>query len=430
MAALMAVDEAIICACLPDYLSIYQWPQVIHRDPDNQIDCDDRVKKKILKIKRKKESDELIDACKAGLKYEGNIDGWTYGNTNPHPLTDNGISNGRMTMARRIPGTGNWRVGYSGDTRTTYKRPPTDCVIHKSVMQPYLKSVGKWPLKVEGLPDSYWHDGKPEAGRIRTSAPKLGGLMQGVDLSEFIPFFKARELLASRLQATRDEIAQWVSIGKDGGGLNAYRSPDKENLFTFAIRYFLKNDDYLTPLLVLWFLKDDIETFNPDTRYITRKALIGRWTMQCGGAVQAEVFIRDVRLPEYHPKDVRLTEYHPIVGEVDSEGELFRNGLFDLSEVRAVEESHGFTGQELDKSLGDAGIGNPRLGKYNTCDKFTISFVEQNPEKRFLAKRVLSDELTKRECFKSINFDEWWKGNPVFPPGKSGRPKGSKNPIK
>ena len=210
-------------------------------------------------------------------------------------------------------------------------------------------------------------DGKTEAGRIRTSVPKLGGLMQGVDLSQYISFFIAKELLKSRLQATSDEIAMWVCYGKDEGGLNAYiiRGGDNEpELFIFGTRKFLDaaekaekdykipRDDYISPLQILQFLRNDIEQFNPEKRYITRKALIGRWTMQCDGADQVEVFIRDVRLP----RGVLLAEHHPIAGCVNSEGELFRNGLFNLNEVREIEELHGFTGQELDKSLGDAGI--------------------------------------------------------------------------
>jgi len=44
MAALMAVVEAIIGDCLPDYLSIHQWVQLMHPDADNQIDRDDEVR--------------------------------------------------------------------------------------------------------------------------------------------------------------------------------------------------------------------------------------------------------------------------------------------------------------------------------------------------------------------------------------------------
>jgi hypothetical protein len=39
--ALMALDEAIIRGLLPDYLSIYQWAQLMHPGTDNQIDRDD-----------------------------------------------------------------------------------------------------------------------------------------------------------------------------------------------------------------------------------------------------------------------------------------------------------------------------------------------------------------------------------------------------
>ena len=103
MAALMSVVEA-IGDCLPDYLSIHQWVQLMHPDADNQIDRDDEVKSCLLRIKRKKESDDLIDACKAGLPYKGNIDGWTYGNTNPHPVIKKSIPN-MLLIFKSLPRT-------------------------------------------------------------------------------------------------------------------------------------------------------------------------------------------------------------------------------------------------------------------------------------------------------------------------------------
>jgi hypothetical protein len=52
-------------------------------------------------------------------------------------------------------------------------------------------------------------------------------------------------------------------------------------------------------------------------------------------------------------------------------------------------------------------IGNPRRGKYNACDLFALSFLQNNPKSRTWAKRVLRDKLYKHECFKSISFDNW-----------------------
>ena len=101
-------------------------------------------------------------------------------------------------------------------------------------------------------------------------------------MTAYIPYFVAKELLASRLQATPDEIAQWIFFGKDTGGLNAYRTKKFDNE-PKPFNFNDKIDDYISQLLSVWFLRNEIEKFTPDIRYITRKALVERWTMQCGG---------------------------------------------------------------------------------------------------------------------------------------------------
>jgi hypothetical protein len=43
----------------------------------------------------------------------------------------------------------------------------------------------------------------------------------------FIPYAKAAATLAEKLNATREEIAAWVWLGPNGGGLSAYQGvPD------------------------------------------------------------------------------------------------------------------------------------------------------------------------------------------------------------
>ena len=41
-------------------------------------------------------------------------------------------------------------------------------------------------------------------------------------MTKYISYFIAKELLKSQLKATPDEIAEWVSYGKENGELNAY----------------------------------------------------------------------------------------------------------------------------------------------------------------------------------------------------------------
>ena len=164
-------------------------------------------------------------------------------------------------------------------------------------------------------------------------------------MTKYISYFIAKELLKSQLIATPDEIAEWVSYGKENGGLNAYtirKFDDEPEPFIFGSQKFINAaqkakkddnislDDYISPLQSLWFLRNDIEQFNPNKRYITRKALIERWTLQCGGEVQAKRFIRD------EADNLRLPEDHPIVGAVESAGELFSMRDFYVNQALII----------------------------------------------------------------------------------------------
>jgi hypothetical protein len=98
------------------------------------------------------------------------------------------------------------------------------------------------------------------------------------DFSNFISYFEAKQYLEVKLHAAQDEIAQWVSIGAEKGGLNAYTINESENLSLFRFDPSkIINDDYIKPLKKLYFLPGDLEQFQPATRYITRSALIKRW---------------------------------------------------------------------------------------------------------------------------------------------------------
>ncbi|MEI6270544.1 MAG: hypothetical protein WCP01_16835 [Methylococcaceae bacterium] len=151
----MELFEAIKRNCLPDYLSILQWERLMYPDPDNRRDSEDHIKKRVLTLDRQIEHESLIAACKNGLPYQGDIKGWKWEwewGTNPYPSTDNGIFvRGESQVSAENIGIP-WEVCH-----------PCDCVIHKSVMQSYLKNKGKWPLQVEGLHDSWWTDDEQAA---------------------------------------------------------------------------------------------------------------------------------------------------------------------------------------------------------------------------------------------------------------------------
>ena len=152
---------------------------------------------------------------------------------------------------------------------------------------------------------------------------------------EYIAYPRAMKRLRERLGATPEEVAAWVFWGETHGGLVAYTNAnelDPPPRFHFI---HTMGDDYVSPLMACWFRRDDIETFEPDERYITGKALIERWGKD----------------PDIEPKafmlakieESRLLDMHPNCGGTRAtwpEQESFppmESGLFALSHIEAIE---------------------------------------------------------------------------------------------
>jgi hypothetical protein len=154
----------------------------------------------------------------------------------------------------------------------------------------------------------------------------------------FISYPRTKALLAQHLNASEEEIAQWISIGSENGGLDAYvdiHRQEDAHRFSFEHPKFYKDCDYITPLINLHFKNADIERFQPTTRFITGKALLKRWTGLYGHEGQAKENI--VR---------RLIARHPIAGAPENswdenETASILSALFDLSQIREIEEQDG-----------------------------------------------------------------------------------------
>lgn len=153
--------------------------------------------------------------------------------------------------------------------------------------------------------------------------------------ADYIPYPKALKLLSDRLNATREEIAAWVWMGPNEGGLAAYQNANElEHPPRFYFDYYM-DEDYLAPLMACWFLVDDVSKFQPADRFITGKALIERWGKQPG--IQPEAFIR-AKLAES-----RFLDVHPTLGGTrgsssdDGSFPPLETGLFALSQVKEIE---------------------------------------------------------------------------------------------
>ena len=170
---------------------------------------------------------------------------------------------------------------------------------------------------------------------------------------QYIACPKALMQLAERLNASPDELAAWVCVGPEHGGLAAYlkvNQLDPPPEFHFGPH---PGDDfeYLSPLMACWFRQDDVLNFSPTERYITGAALIDRWSKH---HVTVPVGFILAKIAES-----RLWDLHPIAGQTqggmpgnDAYPPLER-GLFARSEIEAIEET------DFDAGAADHPVKNP-----------------------------------------------------------------------
>lgn len=151
----------------------------------------------------------------------------------------------------------------------------------------------------------------------------------------YIAYPKALHQLRQRLKATPEELAAWIFMGPEKGGIAAYRNANELNSPPrFYFGHFM-GEDYLAPMMGCWFLAEDVEHFSPVDRYMTGQALIERWSAQAG--IVPKAFI------QAKIEESRLIDLHPIYGGTRgtiSEDEAFpplEAGLFVLAHIEAVE---------------------------------------------------------------------------------------------
>jgi hypothetical protein len=167
------------------------------------------------------------------------------------------------------------------------------------------------------------------------------------EASKFISYFEAKQHLAASLHATQDEIAQWVSIGANEGGLNAFPSNDSDQSpFSYKSREITNDDNYIKPLEKLGFFSNNIDRFIPTRRYITRSRLIERWVELYSIVDDSEYF--DVEEGHVHEaikffqermSESDCLEHHPISGIVNS-SEQSVSGLFDINDIQKIEATY------------------------------------------------------------------------------------------
>lgn len=158
----------------------------------------------------------------------------------------------------------------------------------------------------------------------------------------YVAYPEAMQQLVERLDATPEELAAWVLMGSESGGLSAYlniNESDPPPRFRYGQDDGIVGDDYLSPLMTCWFRVDEIAEFHPEHRYITGSALLKRWSNRPG--LHPAAFILE------KIEESRLLHVQPVCGmthaisTVDASCPSLTTGLFRLSEVEAI-EAEGF----------------------------------------------------------------------------------------
>lgn len=157
----------------------------------------------------------------------------------------------------------------------------------------------------------------------------------------YLPYPAALAKLRSRWSATPEELAAWIYCGPDAGGLAAYvhanelEPPPPFRFATGNPTELGADHEFVAPMMVCWFVADDIEGFQPVERFMLGRDLIARWSKFAG--VDPAAFIR-AKLMES-----RLDEAHPIYGGTRATFPDEQNfppmelGLYMLSDVETIE---------------------------------------------------------------------------------------------
>lgn len=191
----------------------------------------------------------------------------------------------------------------------------------------------------------------------------------------YISYPAAFKFLAEQLGASVEELAAWLWLGREDGGLTGYRNA---NEFTDPPEVrFLKDEpqDLFSLLGTCWFKKSDLEDFKPLHRFVSGKNLRERWEDNLG--IPVESFIR-AKIEESRLLDLSIL-FDSSSQDTSSNLETtqFDNVLFLIEHVEAIEtedmvinpalssivkESNQETLEEHYKKIGRLG-GNRRHGQ-------------------------------------------------------------------
>lgn len=158
-------------------------------------------------------------------------------------------------------------------------------------------------------------------------------------IESYLALPKALSQLQQRLESSVEEIAAWVFIGPDDGGIRAYT---KVNNLQSLSRFWFEPEmdpDYVSLLFNCWFSEKEIAEFEPTERFISGMALVDRWAEPLGDKARAYILAKVATGV--------LMDLHPVKGATNATAADLEDrpdvetGLFAMSEIEKVEQSEG-----------------------------------------------------------------------------------------
>ena len=164
---------------------------------------------------------------------------------------------------------------------------------------------------------------------------------------DYLAFPAALDRLSRRLDTSAEEIAAWVFMGPDEGGLRAFTKPRYSSEVS---RFWFQPEmdpDYESLLFNCWFSEAEIDSFEPSERFITGETLIVRWMDSIGDKAKGFIVAKVVA--------GELADLHPVKGATaatnsePSDFPALETGLFSLAEIEEIEQEQGieYTGESL-----------------------------------------------------------------------------------
>lgn len=213
--------------------------------------------------------------------------------------------------------------------------------------------------------------------------------MTVTEKDRYLPYPLALRRLDEQLDATPEELAAWIFLEPEAGGIAAYL--DANELDTPRKFHFSdwRRDDYRKMMMHCWFLEREIQAFTPAARYITGVTLVERWSRQLGIQPQGfiEAKIAESRLLDLHPVWVLTRGSYP----EDAERPPLEEGLFSVAEIQAIEVEDFGGLVDLLTLQDDAFNVDPRTSNYPVNHASVVESPAQRRERLSKRKRYLKN---------------------------------------